>query len=240
MPTIFSWEFAGKGRGVAGGAAASDTVAPTLVSATVENATPGQIDLVFSEAMNSTWSASSAFAVSAGHTLTGITRTGATTGYLTTSTDFVNGEAARTLAYTQPGSNKMQDLAGNLLANFSGTSITNNVLAAGSGAAPSSPMFTAEGTSGSGQVTLNWLLPETLMDGTDVSTYPLTSLTIYHNTTADGAAPGQSGVTTISGITATDVSRVVSFAAATRYFAISATNANGEGSLSPAVKGIST
>lgn len=117
------------------------------------------------------------------------------------------------------------------------------VASGGGGAAlpaPSSPMFTAEGTSAAGQVTLNWLLPETLMDGTAVSTAPLTSLTIYHNTTADGAAPGQAGVTTISGITATDVSRVVSFAAATRYFAISATNANGEGSLSPAVKGIST
>lgn len=102
----------------------ADTTAPTLVSATVEDATPTQVDLVFDEAMNSTWSAFSAFTVS-GHTVSAITRTGPTTGYLTVDA-FVASET-RTLAYTQPGTNNMQDLASNLLANFSGFSITDNV-----------------------------------------------------------------------------------------------------------------
>lgn len=113
--------------------AAPDITAPTLVSATVEDASPTHVDLVFSEAMNSTWSAFSAFTVS-GHTASAITRTGSTTGYLIVDA-FTNGETA-TIAYTAPGSNKMQDLAGNLLVNFSGTAITDNVGAVGTGLAP--------------------------------------------------------------------------------------------------------
>lgn len=124
------------GTGVASGTAsgstaAADVTAPTLVSATVSNSTPSQIDLVWSEAMNATVSAPAAFTVSAGHALTAHTYVTATTSYLTTSTAFVNGEAARTLAYTQPGTNNMQDLAGNLLANIASAAITNNVAAAG-------------------------------------------------------------------------------------------------------------
>lgn len=108
------------------GAVPIDLTAPTLSSAVVSASTPGRIDLTWSEAMNSTMSAYSAFAVSAGHTLTAHTYVDSTHSYLTTSTDFTSGES-RTLAYTQPGSNKMQDTAGNLLASFSGTAITNNV-----------------------------------------------------------------------------------------------------------------
>ncbi len=114
------------GKAITNNVAAVDATAPTLVSAIVSNSTPSQVDLVFSEALNATWSASTAFTVS-GHTVSGITRTGATTGYLTLTAPFVNGEAARTLGYTQPGSNKMQDLAGNLLANIASAAITNNV-----------------------------------------------------------------------------------------------------------------
>ncbi len=110
-----------------------DTTPPTLVSAVVANATPTQITLTWSESMNSTISAATAFAVNSGHALSSHTYVDATHTYLTTSTAFVNGEAARTLAYTQPGTNNMKDLAGNLLANFSGTSITNNVSGGGSG-----------------------------------------------------------------------------------------------------------
>ena len=77
-----------------------------------------------------TVSAQAAFAVDAGHALTGHTYVDSTHTYLTTSTDFVHGETLRTLAYTVPGSNKMQDLSSNLLAAFSGTSIVHNVAAA--------------------------------------------------------------------------------------------------------------
>lgn len=118
------------GKAITNNVAAVDATAPTLVSAIVQNATPSQVDLVFSEAMNATWSASSAFTIT-GHTILSITRLTGTTGYLTLSAAFVNGEAARTGAYTQPGSNKMQDLAGNLLANITAAAITNNVAAAG-------------------------------------------------------------------------------------------------------------
>jgi hypothetical protein len=104
----------------------ADTTAPTLVSATVENATPTQVDLVFNEAMNSTWSAAAAFGVTGSHSVTTVTRLTGTTGYLTISPGLSLGETV-TLSYTQPGSNKMQDLAGNLLANISSASITNNV-----------------------------------------------------------------------------------------------------------------
>jgi hypothetical protein len=110
---------------------AADTTPPTLVSATVQNSTPSQIDLVWSEPMNATMSAAAAFAVSAGHALTAHTYVDSTHSYLTTSTAFTNGETARTLAYTQPGSNKMQDTSANLLANIASASIVNNVGIAG-------------------------------------------------------------------------------------------------------------
>ena len=104
-----------------------DVTAPTLVSATVADTDATKINLVWSESVNATVSASAAFTVSAGHALTAHTYVTPTTSYLTTSTPFVQGETARTLAYTQPGSNKMQDLAGNLLANITAASITNSV-----------------------------------------------------------------------------------------------------------------
>ncbi len=140
----------------------TDVTAPTLVSAIVSNATPGRIDLTWSESVNPAISAAAAFAVNAGHTLTAHTYVDVTHSYLTTSTDFVNGEAARTLAYTQPGSNKMQDLAGNLLANFSGSAITNNVGA------------------GASTMTATWALPTLMTDGTALGT--ITDQTVYYDT----------------------------------------------------------
>lgn len=102
-----------------------DVTPPTLVSATVEDATPDQVDLVFDEPMNATWSATGAWAVS-GHTVTGVTRVGPTTGFLTVTPDFVASETS-TLDYTAPGTNDMQDLAGNLLVNITGEPIDDNV-----------------------------------------------------------------------------------------------------------------
>jgi len=132
---------------------AIDATAPTLLSATVANATPNRVDLVFIEAMNATWSAFGAFAVT-GHTVTAITRLTSTTGYLTLSAPFVFGEAARTLAYTQPGTNNMQDLAGNLLANITAASITNNTLAV-----PVAPTGLTLGTATSTTQPLTWTAP---------------------------------------------------------------------------------
>lgn len=114
-----------------------DSTPPTLVSAVVSNSTPSRIDLTWNEPINPAISASSAFTVSAGHSLTAHTYVDSTHTYLTTSTAFVGGEAARTLAYTQPGTNNMKDLAGNLLANFSSATITNNVSSGSSAITPS-------------------------------------------------------------------------------------------------------
>lgn len=110
----------------------NSVIMPTLTSATVENATPSQVDLVFSEDMDSVWSAAAAFAV-AGHTVSTVTRLTTTTGYLTLATPVVSGEATD-VSYTIPGSNKMKDTpGGNLLASFTGFTITNHVSGGGSG-----------------------------------------------------------------------------------------------------------
>ena len=103
----------------------ADTTAPTISSAAVANATPTIVTLAASEPLNASFTpAASAFTVS-GHTVSAVSISGSTIN-LTVSA-FVNGEAARTVAYTQPGTNNARDAAGNLLANFSGLAITNNV-----------------------------------------------------------------------------------------------------------------
>jgi hypothetical protein len=110
--------------------------APVLVSATVASATPGQIEVLFDSDFDQAQVASgffSHFAVNAGHTLTS-SAWGNTLRkiLLNTSTNFANGEAARTLAFTQDGSVTMQNSAGSKVATFSGASITNNVAPPGS------------------------------------------------------------------------------------------------------------
>lgn len=110
------------------GATPVDTTPPTILSASVENAAPTNVVLVASENLNASFvPASSAFTVT-GHTVTGVAISGSNI-TLTVTPAFVNGEAARTAAYTQPGTNNIRDTApaGNLLANFSGQAITNNV-----------------------------------------------------------------------------------------------------------------
>ncbi|MFM8899149.1 MAG: hypothetical protein ACKOF9_04265 [Burkholderiales bacterium] len=110
------------------GATPIDTTPPTILSASVGNAAPTNVVLVASENLNASFVPdSSAFTVT-GHTVTGVAISGSNI-TLTVTPAFVNGEAARTAAYTQPGTNNIRDTApaGNLLANFSGQAITNNV-----------------------------------------------------------------------------------------------------------------
>jgi hypothetical protein len=109
--------------------AAADATPPTLTSATVADASPTVVNLLFSEAMDQTSiPAASAFAI-AGHTISAVAFASATACNLTVTPAFVNGEAARTLAYTQPGTGNLKDLAGNLLANVASLAVTNNVSA---------------------------------------------------------------------------------------------------------------
>lgn len=103
-----------------------DNTLPTIGSATVSNATPTSVTLAASELLGTGFvPAAAAFSVS-GHTVSAVAVSGNSI-VLTVSPAFVNGEAARTVAYTQPGSNGARDLAGNLLASFSGLAVTNNV-----------------------------------------------------------------------------------------------------------------
>lgn len=104
----------------------SDVTAPTSSSAVVANATPTTVTVNVSESLNTSFvPASSAFTVG-GHSVSAVAVQGLT--YTLTVDAFVNGEAARTIAYTQPGTNQLRDAAGNLMASFSGLAITNNVL----------------------------------------------------------------------------------------------------------------
>lgn len=101
-----------------------DVTAPTILTTIVSNSQPTKVVLTASEALATAFvPATSAFTVS-GHTVSAVAISGST---ITLTVDaFTQGEA-RTVSYTQPGTNNVRDLAGNLLANFSGTAITNNV-----------------------------------------------------------------------------------------------------------------
>lgn len=106
---------------------AIDTTAPTISSASVANGTPTIVTLTASEALDPNYTpAATAFTVG-GHSVSGVAVAGSAVN-LTVSAAFANGEAARTVNYTQPGSNGLRDQAGNLLASFSSAlAITNNV-----------------------------------------------------------------------------------------------------------------
>jgi hypothetical protein len=111
--------------------AATDVTPPAQVSAAVANSTPAVVNITMTEAIDPAYvPAASAFTVG-GHTVSSVA-IAANILSLTCSAAFVNGEAARTVAYTQPGSNNVRDLSGNLLASFSGLAITNNVAAVAS------------------------------------------------------------------------------------------------------------
>ena len=106
------------------GATAVDSTAPTANSAAVANATPTVVNITMSEALDAAYvPAASAFTVS-GHTVSSVAISGSTIN-VTVSAALTYGEA-RTVSYTQPGSNQARDAAGNLLASFSSLSITNN------------------------------------------------------------------------------------------------------------------
>lgn len=110
--------------------AATDTTPPTAVSAAVANATPTVVTITMSEAMSTSFVPSAAAFTVSGHTIASVAISGSTIS-LTVSAAFANGEAARTVAYTQPGTNNARDVVGNLLANFTGLAIANNVAASG-------------------------------------------------------------------------------------------------------------
>ena len=113
---------------VAAASGGGDTVAPGFVSAVVANSTPSIVNVTMSEALATGFvPAASAFAVS-GKTVSSVALNGATVN-LTLSAAVASSDAL-TVAYTPPGSNKLQDAAGNLTAAFGPASVANTVAAA--------------------------------------------------------------------------------------------------------------
>jgi hypothetical protein len=110
---------------------AMDIVAPTVSSGNVAvaNATPSTVTVTASEALDPNYIPPiSAFAIP-GHTVLAVPSVSGTNFTLSVTPQFVNGEVT-TLMYTQPASNGLRDLAGNLMATFpSAVTITNNVAA---------------------------------------------------------------------------------------------------------------
>lgn len=96
---------------------AQDVTPPTMTSAAVSNATPSTVTLTASETLDSGFQpAASAFTIT-GHTVLAVTGMSGATVTLSVSPAFVNGESA-TVSYTQPASNGLRDLVGNLMATF--------------------------------------------------------------------------------------------------------------------------
>jgi hypothetical protein len=110
-------------------AAGGDTTAPSLSTAQVLNSAPTQIVLTFNETLAALTPAASAFAVSGGKTVTSVNRSGSQL-TLTCSAAYAYGDSI-TVTYTKPGSNQIQDAAGNQTNSFGPSSVTNNISAPG-------------------------------------------------------------------------------------------------------------
>lgn len=120
------------------GAVAVDATPPTANSAAVANATPTIVTITHSEALDPGYVPPASAYTVGGHPVSSVAVSGSSTN-LTCSAAFVYGEAARTVAYAQSGTNNARDLAGNLLANFSGLAITNSVGAVATGLTMAGP-----------------------------------------------------------------------------------------------------
>lgn len=107
-----------------------DGTAPTLVSATIESATPDKIDLEFSETVSTTLPSPATIEATGSTTGTqsaiSLTRPFADTLQAGFTNPWVEGETV-TVSYTQAGtSSDIADLAGNKLANLVDEPVTNN------------------------------------------------------------------------------------------------------------------
>jgi hypothetical protein len=109
------------------GAVPVDDIAPTASAAAVADATPTHVIITLSEMMDTDFTPDASSITISGHTVSSLSYASATTLDAVVTAAFVNGEAARTAAYTAPGSDWARDVAGNALASFTGLSVTNNV-----------------------------------------------------------------------------------------------------------------
>jgi hypothetical protein len=191
---------------------ATDVIAPTAASASVANSTPTIVGIAMTEAMDASFiPAASAFTVG-GHTVSSVSIVGSTINL--TVGAFVNGETARTVAYTQPGANNARDVAGNLLANFSALAITNNVIGAATAVSMSGPSGGV-----SGVASANFTLGVTPLSGTIAGTLVVTP--------SDGGAGGTFTPTTRSLTTGAPTGTFTYTPASTGAKTISVTNNGG-------------
>ena len=189
------------------GASATDTTAPTASSSQVANAAPTVVVITMSESLDSGYTpATSAFTVS-GHTVSNVAISGSTIS-VTVSSAFVNGEAARTVSYTQPGTNQARDTAGNLLASFSSLAITNNVVAVANAVTMTGPTSGASGSPstnfsigvspGGGAITGTVVVTPSDSSGGGTFTPTTVSLTTGSPTATFTYTAGSTGAKTIS------------------------------------------
>jgi hypothetical protein len=101
-----------------------DTIAPVLVSASVQQAAPNTVLLTFSEALGAGTPAASAFTIS-GKTVTAVAKSGSTV-TLTVNTPFVAVES-QTVSYTPPGTGALTDAANNPVAAISNFQLANPI-----------------------------------------------------------------------------------------------------------------
>jgi hypothetical protein len=102
-----------------------DSVLPTFASALIASGQGTKLAITMSEDMDPTVvPAGSAFTTSPAKTVSAVSVQGKIV-TLTVSAAFVPG--AVTVAYTQPGTNALRDLSGNLLATFTAQTVTNNL-----------------------------------------------------------------------------------------------------------------
>lgn len=150
------------------GATATDTTSPTATSAAVANGAASQVVISCSETLNVSFTpATTAFTVS-GHTVSSVSVSGTT---ITLGVNaFVNGEATRSITYTQPGSNQVRDVAGNLMASFTGLTVVNNV-----GATATAPSTMAAPTASAGNATATVTLVAPSDGGSAITGYTVVS-----------------------------------------------------------------
>jgi len=201
----------------------SDTTAPTLTSATVQNATPTTLTLVFSEALDQTKVLSANdFTLSGGKADSNPVYVNATTVSMTV-TAFVNGETIT----LNVASGAVRDLAGNNLSAITARAITNNVGAVTT--VPAQVTGLTLGTPTSTAQPLTWTAPSN--GGSAIADYLVEYKASSSGTWlifADGTNTSTSA--TVTGLTAS-----------TAYdYRVSAINAIGTGTASATVSGSTT
>jgi len=108
----------------------ADVTAPTLSNFTIEDANKDRVNFESSEVITGT--TFGGFTLGSGKTITALNiNSGSTTGhYFTVDSDYTNGDGNDTIEYSGSGSN-IEDSAGNSLATFGSTTVTNNIPASG-------------------------------------------------------------------------------------------------------------